>query len=142
MRAQSCPAVPQYVHTSCLAMTAAALACIVVPVPVWARRVAMRVCPRLMVTGAALMGLSLSLPFVGIWYPAVSVACGGLTVLFVMFWFARENPPGHGEDDDEGRGPGGGGDSEPRDPHRPPGGIDWDDFDRERESWERTPVAV
>jgi hypothetical protein len=51
--------------------------------------------------------------------------------------------PDAGQDDD-GEGPGGGGGPGPSGPRDGPRGpaVDWDAFDRERESWTRSPAGV
>lgn len=135
--------VPHYVHTAGVGALVALTLLFVVPVPRWARRCAAGACRILLFLGLGALAMSALLPAFGVWYPAIVVAMSALTMWFVMFWFAREHPSAESEESqrDEGTDDGGGGGQPPPPPppQRPSGGIDWDEFDRQRTDWERTP---
>lgn len=134
---------PVYVHAAAGAAGAALALPLLAPLPQWARLRAGLFCRILLVGGLAALTAGAALPVAGVWWPGMAALATAVTLWMVMFWFAREDPRRDDGPADDGPRGGGGGPPEPPRPRQPPGGgIDWDDFDRQRHAWEREPVLA
>lgn len=153
-------AVPVYVHATFAVMAFGLLTAVVVPTPRMPLPRAARACRALLGVGGVVLIIALTLPVFDVWYPALAGGALAAFVWLAMFWVAGQpalfavpaeaTTEADAEDRDDGgddEGGGGGGGSPTTDPPpgppAPPDGIDWDAFDRQRQSWEptRTPVG-
>ncbi|MTD46018.1 hypothetical protein GKE82_17425 [Conexibacter sp. W3-3-2] len=150
---------PSYVHAMFGAVGLTLVVAVLAPAPRMPVNRAARACRVLMISGGLLWIAAFTMPAFDVWYPALALLGAAMGTWFGMFWLARQPslydlPPERAEhsddadDDDQGGGGGGGRGPEPDPGPEPsgPDGIDWDDFDRQRRSWEsdrdRTPVGT
>ncbi len=145
---------PSYVVAAFASAVAGLLLAMVVPSPRLPTARATRRCAWLFGTGVLLFVTSVSMtavamltsvPSLIVVLPAAAAVGVALTLWLMMRWFARTpdaEPEATGEStdgtDEDGGGGGGGGLRPTEDPPRAPGpdGINWDDFDRDRDVWE------